>query len=225
MMKNKATICLLLALLMLLSCAAFGSLPAYAEEDQSDIDQQLRYISTQVSSLKQQEGENPWYYTVTDLDHDGSLEFVAASQHPQDRSTNLMVWEVGSDRSSLSACQLSKDEDESFPDILTDSADTFHDTESDTWFYLVYDNIVLPSSEVYTIKTAVNMKDGVVTAPAEASPTPTSTASPFRRRSTTQQATTLSRMPSDSAPTSSGSKARMRRICTRSPTVMLFLPA
>ena len=162
MMKNKATISLLLALLMLLSCAAFGSLPAYAEEDQSDIDQQLRYISTQVSSLKQQEGENPWYYTVTDLDHDGSLEFVAASQHPQDRSTNLMVWEVGSDRSSLSACQLSKDEDESFPDILTDSADTFHDTESDTWFYLVYDNIVLPSSEVYTIKTAVNMKDGVL---------------------------------------------------------------
>ena len=77
MMKNKATISLLLALLMLLSCAAFGSLPAYAEEDQSDIDQQLRYISTQVSSLKQQEGENPWYYTVTDLDHDGNLEFIA----------------------------------------------------------------------------------------------------------------------------------------------------
>ena len=32
---------------------------------------------------------NRWFYAVTDLDHDGKLEFVAASQHPQSRSTNL----------------------------------------------------------------------------------------------------------------------------------------
>lgn len=158
----------LMALTMLVSAAACWSGTAFAAEIQpvtmelSDVDQQLSFISTQIASLKQSDSQNTWYYAVTDLDHDGLLEFVAASQHPQDRSTNLKVWEVGSDHNSLTECTLAKDPDESFPDILTDAADTFHDTATDTWNYLFYDNVVISPLDVYTSKSAYHLKDGVI---------------------------------------------------------------
>ena len=168
MVKSKRILAYLLVLTMLASMAVMASAGAYADGelqnitmDPTDIDNQLSYIFSQASSLKQNDG-NTWYYTVTDLDHDGSLEFIAASQHPQDRSTNLKVWEVGADRSSLTECTLAKDPEESFPDILTDVADTFHNTTTNTWDYLFYDNVVISPSDVYTSKSAYHLKDGVI---------------------------------------------------------------
>ena len=163
----KRLITTLLAAVMVISLLACGVGTAAADDatvtvQASDIDLQLTLIYTQLSKLKQDGSQNPWYYTVTDFDHDGNLEFVAASLHPQDRSTNLKVWEISDDRSGLTECKLAKDEDESFPDIMTDAADAFYDRESDTWSYLFYDNIVLSDNEVYTIKTGVTLKDGTI---------------------------------------------------------------
>ena len=153
----------LLAAILLFSVAALGSGAAFAEgAEATDTNLQIGLISSQAGELKQADSQNIWYYTVTDLDHDGNLEFVAASQHPMDRSTNLKVWEVGADRKTLTECSLDKDPDESFPDILTDSADTYHNPQTDTWYYLLYDNVIISSTEVYTIKTAVSLKDGVI---------------------------------------------------------------
>ncbi len=164
----KRFISYLLTAVMVVSLLACGAGSAFADDaanvtiEASDIDLQLSLISTQLSKLEQKDSENTWYYTVTDLDHDGNLEFVAATLHPQDRSTNLKVWEISEDRKSMSECKLDKDEDESFPDIMTDVADTYHDVETDTWFYMFYDKLVISDNEVYTIKTAVNLKDGVI---------------------------------------------------------------
>ena len=158
----------LLALTMLASATVCMNAGAFADDlkpitmETSDIDNQLTFIYSQINSLKQNDSDNTWYYTVTDLDHDGNLEFIAASQHPQDRSTNLKIWEVGADRNSLNECSLDKDPDESFPDILTDVADTFHDTASNTWNYLFYDNVVLSPTDVYTSKSSYRLKDGVI---------------------------------------------------------------
>ena len=168
MVKSKRILAYLLVLTMLASMTVMASAGAYADGElqnitmaPTDIDNQLSYIFSQVSSLKQNDG-NTWYYTVTDLDHDGSLEFIAASQHPEDRSTNLKVWEVGADRNSLTECTLAKDPEESFPDILTDVADTFHNTTTDTWDYLFYDNVVITPADVYTSKSAYHLKDGII---------------------------------------------------------------
>ena len=163
MNRNKQWLCSLLALILLVSTAVIGAPAAHAAAaEQADADQQLDYMQSQISKLIQKNNRITWYYTVTDLDHDGNLEFVAAAQHPEDRSTNLKVWEVSADGSSLTECRLDKDEDESFPDILTDCADTFHDPETDTWSYLLYDNIILSDKEVYTVQTGVSLKDGVI---------------------------------------------------------------
>ena len=163
----KKTLALTIALCLMMTLMS-GGFTAFAENtadvsvEPSDAESQLEFIFTQADKLKQDDSQNTWYYAVTDFDHDGNLEFVAASQHPQDRSTNLKVWEVSEDRTALTECTLSIDSEESFPDILTDSADVYHDKETDTWYYMMYDNIVISNSEVYTVKTAVNLKDGVI---------------------------------------------------------------
>ena len=99
----------LLVLTMVLSTAVCGVVYAFADElmpittEPSDIDNQLNFLYSQLGTLKQNDDPNPWYYTVTDLDHNGSLEFIAASQHPQDRSTNLKIWTAPSKCASMTA--------------------------------------------------------------------------------------------------------------------------
>ena len=154
-MNSKSFLSVLLALAMILSLGILAPV-ASAEED---TDAQISLIFSRLSEVQQDSSVNKWYYTVTDLDHDGCLELVAASHHPEDRSTNLKVWEVNESRDSLTECSLRLEEEESFPDILTDNVDTYHDVEKDTWSYMVYDNIVLSDTEVYTLKCAVSMVD------------------------------------------------------------------
>ena len=161
-MKRRKLMSMLLTVAMLLSLTLCVSVSAFADENNVKPVQQLKLISAQINSLKQNDSVNTWYYSVADLDHDGCLEFLAASLHPADRSTNLKVWSVSRDGTALNECRLDKDEEESFPDIMTDTADTYHVKDTDTWYYMVHDNIILSNTEVYTIKTAVNLKDGVI---------------------------------------------------------------
>lgn len=168
MINNKRILSCLLALMLLLGLSFAGAQPAFAEEGapdaqaRVDIQQQLELIRSQMDKLKQKDDKMTWYYTVADLNHDGSLEFIAAAQHPKDRSTNVKIWEVSKDKKALTACKLVLEEDESFPDILTDCADTYYDAESGRWSYMVYDNVVLSDTEVYTVKTAVSFSDAAL---------------------------------------------------------------
>ena len=84
------SILVMTALVLSLSICA-GTVSAQAEntavtEDENDINPQLNLIFSNITVLKQDESRIKWYYSVTDLNHNGRLEFVAASQHPEDRS-------------------------------------------------------------------------------------------------------------------------------------------
>ena len=165
-MKRILSNLLVAALAVMMLAGSIGTAsadePAAVSIEASDIDLQLSLICSQAEKMKQTDGLVRWFYSVTDFDHDGNLEFTAAAQHPQDRSTNLKIWEVSADRKALSECSLDLEADESFPDILTDVSDTYFDAATDTWYYMLYDNIIISDSEVYTIKTAVHLKDGVI---------------------------------------------------------------
>ena len=138
-MKSKRTLCIVLAAVMLMSLGACGaSAPQTTEAPQaasdatpapapdatpapaplSDTDIQLALIQSKIKDLLQPDGDQPWVYTVTDLDHNGNLEFVAAKQHPQDRSKNLRIWEVNADRKNLTEAEVVLEEDETFPDFM-----------------------------------------------------------------------------------------------------------
>ena len=159
-MKAKSFIGVLLALVMVLTMTVLAP-AAGAETSAETIDQQIGLLFTKIAEQKQA-GQMQWYYSVTDLDHDGHLELVAAAQHPADRSTNLKVWEVSDTMDSLTEGRLNIDADESFPDILTESADTYYNKDTNTWSYMFYDNVVLSDYDVYTVKCSVSMSDDVI---------------------------------------------------------------
>ena len=159
-MKTKLSV--LLVLILLFGCMT----SAHAEQEgttvNSEISSQISLIHDHINDLFQPDIGTVWYYSIMDFDHNGRLEFFAATQHPADRSTSLKVWEVTEDLASLTECTIVKDPDESFPDILSNSADAFHDVSTGTWSYLFYDNIILSPADVYTVMCSVSLKDGAL---------------------------------------------------------------
>ena len=159
----KKTISAILTLAMILALAAFGGQAALAADltvDQADA--QLNTIFATMGSFKQAGTTAAWRYAVTDLDHNGQLELVAAALHPVDRSSNLKVWELSADNSSFQECKTVVPEGESFPDILSNSADTYYEAGTNTWSYTFVDHIVLSDKEVYDVNCSVTLKDQAV---------------------------------------------------------------
>ena len=165
--KQGALFALVLAMLFCLGagCRAFAE-EEEEEEPEPELSEyqqmQVNLISSKLDELLQTDEQNTWYYCVMDLDRNGRLEFFAADQHPEDRSTNLKVWEVSPDTTGLTECVIEKEPDESFPDIITNAADTYYDYNTDRWSCMFYDNVVLSPVEVYTVRCSVSMRNGVI---------------------------------------------------------------
>ena len=109
---------LFLALVMALGCACGGAAfadeaaaspapaaPAPAETPAVQIpegaDEQIQLIFSQFGSLRQDDTDSRWSYAVTDLDHDGRLEFLAAAIQGEGRFTTARAWRVKADRTGI----------------------------------------------------------------------------------------------------------------------------
>ena len=156
-MKKTISLILTLVFLLSLSVTAFAA-PVRASDESAA--EQMKLIADSISGLKQDDAAGQWKYTVTDLDHNGRLELIAASEQGVNKSTFVKVWEISEDMKSLTECKVTVPEDESFPDILAENADTYYDPASDAWRYLFYDNIVLSPDEAYYVRCAVYYASG-----------------------------------------------------------------
>ena len=172
-MKMNKILCLLLVLILVLSLGqsafASGNATVLIEPVKEvklltvkEAADQLKLIASNFKQLKQDDSSFEWKYAVTDLDHDGQLELVAAAMHPEDRSTNFKVVELSEKLDHFVSCNVKLEEGESFPDILSDNADAYYNAEKDTWSYLFFDKVILSEDEVYTSKCAVTLKDEAV---------------------------------------------------------------
>ena len=183
-MDKKSILCLLLAIAMVFSLAACGGAapqpaetpapetaaptqaPAEPEPTPAPSEDpaaaQILALFPTLPALEQDGQAREWRYAVTDLDHNGRLELVAASQHLADRSTSLKLWELNENNDALVECAVKLEEGESFPDILSENADTYHDPVTGAWSYLFYDNILLSETEAYTAKCSVTLRDGTL---------------------------------------------------------------
>ena len=165
---NKSSLLLALLVAIFLSFGtgsyAFGEDEEEEEEPELSVYQQMqiKLFESKLDELLQTDDQNTWYYCMMDLDHNGRMEFFAADQHPVDRSTNLKAWEVNPDTTGLTECVVEIQPDESFPDIISNSADTYYDYNIDRWSYLFYDNVVLSPAEVYTVRCSVSMRNGAI---------------------------------------------------------------
>ena len=183
-MTRKECIALLLALVMIFSLSACGGAapqpaetaapapqesdaaaetpaPTPAEPTAEPEDPRMTVLFQTFDGLKQDDSRE-WRFAVTDLDHNGRLELLAASQHQADRSTTLKLWELNDKGDAAAECAVLLEEGESFPDILAENADTFHDPVTGAWSYLFYDNILLTENDAYTAKCAVMLRDGIL---------------------------------------------------------------
>ena len=150
-----------LTLVLLLSLCAIGyAAPLIASAE--DAEAQINVIFQNFTSCKQDETDGPWYYAVTDLDHNGRLELLASSFQMSNQLPAVKAWELNTDGSALQPCELNLSEGDVFPNILTDSAETRYDKEKDAWFYLV--SVFYPASvdETCVEKSAVALNSGVL---------------------------------------------------------------
>ena len=156
----KKTLSLLMSVLMLLSF----SIAAFAAPQQADAQSaatQLDLLFSNFNTVKQNDA-SVWSYAVTDLDHNGKLELLAASIQGDGRYTALNAWEVSEDGKTLNQCHVHVPQGGSFPDLISASADTFYNSGNDTWYYLFDDTTTVSATMVSTSKCSVQKKGDTI---------------------------------------------------------------
>ena len=82
--------------------------------------------------------DSPWFYTFTDLDHNGRLEVMAATTQGTGIFTYAHYWEVLPDGSGIRNCYHENIEIEGpddWPEIILDSIPCFYDRTADRYYY------------------------------------------------------------------------------------------
>ena len=107
--------------------------------------------------------ESPWFYTFTDLDHNGRLEVTAATVQGTGIYTHAGYWEVTPDYSDIRPCEITVDEEgASYPDIIVDSAPCCFDPSTGLYYYIFEDMVRGGFSEYYTSINAICLHDRMV---------------------------------------------------------------
>ena len=106
--------------------------------------------------------ESPWFYTFTDLDHNGRLEVIAACVQGTGFYTYLKIWEVNGDFSDIAECEPAVEEEgASFPDLIIESMPCYHDASSGRYYYICEDMVRGGWAEYYFSTNAICLHDGV----------------------------------------------------------------
>ena len=82
--------------------------------------------------------DSPWFYTITDLDHNGRLEVIAATTQGSGIYTYGTLWEVLPDGSGIDNCYHKDAEIEGpddWPEIIDDTIPCYFDATSNCYYY------------------------------------------------------------------------------------------
>ena len=164
-MKKLLSVILALVMLAALCVPAYAAptiKPAVTPKPASAVDNQLSLLFANLEQLKQDTEKEVWKYTITDLDHNGSLELVGAMEKGEEYYTFAKIWEVGSTLDTFIECDMGVKEGEPFVDIICDSADTYYDKQSDTWYYMFSEDYLKNEGNFYAVKCSVSLKEGCV---------------------------------------------------------------
>ena len=175
----RKTLCLLLCAALLLSiCGCAGkekqeetaAAPQEAERAQSagaapSFDQQRRILEAARSRWEFSEPyfESPWFYTFTDLDHNGRLEVIAATTQGTGIFTYAHFWELAEDFSELREVWHESEEiegPEDWPEIIMSELTGYHDETADLWYYICENTTRSGMAHQYYSWNALCLKDG-----------------------------------------------------------------
>lgn len=162
-MKKLLTLILAIVMIASLGAAAFAQ-PVIVKADQvENADPQIQVLFDSLKELVPQNDGHDWFVAVTDLDRNGKLELIASCVSGQEHKSLVKIYELSADMNQIVELTTDAEEDGSFMDILSDSADTFHDTKTDTYYYMFSDGTFLNQNEYNSVKCSVSLKDGKLT--------------------------------------------------------------
>lgn len=163
-------------LILSLCISAFAdpaTIAAVKPEKETSVEEQVKLIYANLSALSKDDAAKNelWQYAVTDLDHNGRLELIAANTLGRDYFTYACIYEVGADLASFTQCDMGVKEGDPFVDIIADSADTYYDKTNDTWYYMFTEGYAANADKFYAVKCSVSLKEAYVAAAAYAKQT------------------------------------------------------
>ena len=91
-----------------------------------------------------------WYYTITDLDHNGRLEVLTASIQGTGLFTYVNCWEVNETGNGLTRCPDNTGEGDDWPDIIKDTLRFYRDPVSGRYTYVCEDFMRDGAAHYYT---------------------------------------------------------------------------
>lgn len=180
----KKTIAIILVLVFVFACCACSaespaeapksSVPAETPAEQSSepvqeeptVDPksptaQVSLIFDNIDRLKSDDGVTKYYYTVTDLDHNGRLELFSALTQGTDNVTTGRIFEVNENYDGFIEADLGLSQRSSLPEVVTNKTDCYNDNE--TYYYIYSDTSSINSGEHYISKIALSLKDEKLT--------------------------------------------------------------
>lgn len=133
---------------------------APVEAGHADMDAQLQLIA-ESSDLWYADSEyEEWWYAVTDLDRDSSLEMIAASMQGSGLYTRFSIYEVNEDCTGLNLLPDTLEQGESGPDLIVDSAQT---VEQDGSVYYYFEDVLrISPAEHLVTKEILSLENGQV---------------------------------------------------------------
>lgn len=106
----------------------------------------------------------PWFYTFTDLDHNGRLEVIAASTQGTGIFTRAHFYELAFDGANLVNVYnsgMSIEGSDDWPEIVVDSLACWYDKNLDRWYYVCENATRDGAAHGYLSWQALSLKDGV----------------------------------------------------------------
>lgn len=118
-------------------------IPTSAYEDETEaLEKQREWIEDNYELWEFQDlYDTPWFYSITDLDHNGRAEVTTAYVHGAGLFTTAFYWEINGDGTALVPCESHGDEDMPWMDIIRDETPCYHDKATGRYYY-VYEKMM-----------------------------------------------------------------------------------
>lgn len=130
------------------------------------VEEQRRILEANRSLWAFDEGDYTpdWYYTFTDLDHNGLLEVISASTQGSGIFTYVHFYEVlpdGSGVKNLYHADVEIEGPDDWPEIIRDALPCYYDRAADRWYYVCANDIRDGAAHSMSQLAALCLKDGV----------------------------------------------------------------
>ena len=161
-MRRIIALLLLIAMLSLTACGKASS----AAEASLSADEQRGVLEANRSLWAFDEGEYApdWYYTFTDLDHNGLMEVISASTQGSGIFSYARFYEVlpdGSGVRNLYHADVEIEGPDDWPEVILESIPCYYDCTEDRYYYVCSNDVRDGAAHAMTQLAALCLKDGV----------------------------------------------------------------